>query len=138
MTFKVYPNVELFRKPIKMLDVKVKESLSEVFSASSFVQIEMASGKVLEETYRKWVQYKEDCAEMIENEPLLQGMEEPCSYNHHAKRNMTKGEKGEKIEQQGNCETTIYAPKKFICDFFLLRGVCCSFRYVCLFRDLVL
>uniref|UniRef100_A0A3Q4AF36 Glucagon receptor b n=1 Tax=Mola mola TaxID=94237 RepID=A0A3Q4AF36_MOLML len=34
----------------------------------------MASGKVLEETYQKWVQYKEDCIEMIENEPLLQGL----------------------------------------------------------------
>ncbi|CAJ1080872.1 glucagon-like peptide 1 receptor [Xyrichtys novacula] len=34
---------------------------------------EMSSGKVLEETYRKWVQYKEDCVKMIENEPLLQG-----------------------------------------------------------------
>ncbi|TKS89948.1 WD repeat-containing protein 90 [Collichthys lucidus] len=35
-------------------------------------KFEMASGKVLEETYRKWVQYKEDCVKMIENEPLLQ------------------------------------------------------------------
>ncbi|KAM8729385.1 glucagon receptor-like [Acanthopagrus schlegelii] len=35
-------------------------------------QIEMASGKVLEETYLKWVQYKENCAKMIENEPLSQ------------------------------------------------------------------
>lgn len=34
----------------------------------------MASGKVLEETYQKWVQYKEDCIEMMENEPLLQGI----------------------------------------------------------------
>ncbi|XP_042254106.1 glucagon receptor-like [Thunnus albacares] len=33
---------------------------------------EMASGKVLEETYRKWVQYKEDCIKMIGNEPLPQ------------------------------------------------------------------
>ncbi|XP_037611731.1 glucagon receptor-like [Sebastes umbrosus] len=33
----------------------------------------MASGKVLEETYLKWVQYKEDCVKMIENEPLPQG-----------------------------------------------------------------
>ncbi|XP_042364489.1 glucagon receptor-like [Plectropomus leopardus] len=32
----------------------------------------MASGKVLEETYLKWVQYKEDCVEMIESEPLPQ------------------------------------------------------------------
>lgn len=39
------------------------------------LQFEMASGKVLEETYRKWVQYKEDCVKMIENEPPLQGME---------------------------------------------------------------
>ncbi|TMS22208.1 WD repeat-containing protein 90 [Larimichthys crocea] len=36
-------------------------------------KFEMASGKVLEETYRKWVQYKDDCVKMIENEPLLQG-----------------------------------------------------------------
>lgn len=35
----------------------------------------MASGRVLEETYRKWVQYKGDCVKMIENEPLLQGTE---------------------------------------------------------------
>lgn len=35
----------------------------------------MASGKVLEETYLRWVQYKEDCAKMIENEPLSQGTE---------------------------------------------------------------
>ncbi|KAM7381806.1 hypothetical protein PAMA_012589 [Pampus argenteus] len=34
--------------------------------------VEMASGKVLEETYRKWVQYKEDCIKMIGNEPLPQ------------------------------------------------------------------
>ncbi|XP_023805558.1 glucagon receptor-like [Oryzias latipes] len=33
----------------------------------------MVSGKVLEETYRKWLQYKEDCAKMIEDEPLPQG-----------------------------------------------------------------
>uniref|UniRef100_A0A3B4XJI6 Glucagon receptor-like n=1 Tax=Seriola lalandi dorsalis TaxID=1841481 RepID=A0A3B4XJI6_SERLL len=32
----------------------------------------MASGKILEETYQKWVQYKEDCVEMIENQPLPQ------------------------------------------------------------------
>ncbi|XP_041819328.1 glucagon receptor-like [Chelmon rostratus] len=37
-------------------------------------QIETTSGKVLEETYQKWVQYKEECARMIENEPLLQGL----------------------------------------------------------------
>lgn len=37
------------------------------------LQCETASGKVLEETYRKWVQYKEDCVRMIENEPFLQG-----------------------------------------------------------------
>ncbi|KAI4807352.1 hypothetical protein KUCAC02_027164 [Chaenocephalus aceratus] len=34
----------------------------------------MASGKVLEETYLKWVQYKDDCVKMIENEPLPQGL----------------------------------------------------------------
>uniref|UniRef100_A0A8D3C4H3 Glucagon receptor-like n=1 Tax=Scophthalmus maximus TaxID=52904 RepID=A0A8D3C4H3_SCOMX len=33
------------------------------------LQYEMASGKVLEETYHKWVQYKEDCVKMIVNEP---------------------------------------------------------------------
>lgn len=33
----------------------------------------MAGGKVLEETYRKWVQYKEECVKMMENEPLPQG-----------------------------------------------------------------
>lgn len=55
-----------------MLDLEVKESFSKVFFCKS-LQLEMASGKVLEETYRKWVQYKEDCVKMIENEPLLQG-----------------------------------------------------------------
>ncbi|XP_077359592.1 glucagon receptor-like [Festucalex cinctus] len=34
--------------------------------------IDLASGKVLEETYHKWVQYKDDCIKMIENEPLPQ------------------------------------------------------------------
>lgn len=37
------------------------------------LQCAMASGKVLEETYLKWVQYKDDCVKMIENEPLPQG-----------------------------------------------------------------
>ncbi|KAM9773460.1 glucagon receptor-like isoform 4-T4 [Syngnathus typhle] len=32
--------------------------------------IDMAGGKVLEETYHKWLQYKDDCIKMIENEPL--------------------------------------------------------------------
>ncbi|XP_061611570.1 glucagon receptor-like [Phyllopteryx taeniolatus] len=31
--------------------------------------IGMASGKVLEETYHKWLQYKDDCFKMIESEP---------------------------------------------------------------------
>nr|XP_043870265.1 glucagon receptor-like isoform X2 [Solea senegalensis] len=35
---------------------------------------ETASGKVLEETYRQWVRYKEDCIKMIENEPLPQDL----------------------------------------------------------------
>ncbi|XP_051795608.1 glucagon receptor-like isoform X1 [Acanthochromis polyacanthus] len=36
-----------------------------------FPQFEMiTTGKVLEETYRKWVQYKDNCVKMIENEPL--------------------------------------------------------------------
>lgn len=39
------------------------------------LQFEMASGKVLEETYWKWVQYKENCVKMMINEPLPQGME---------------------------------------------------------------
>uniref|UniRef100_A0A3P8SCN3 Gastric inhibitory polypeptide receptor n=1 Tax=Amphiprion percula TaxID=161767 RepID=A0A3P8SCN3_AMPPE len=30
----------------------------------------VTTGKVLEETYRKWVQYKDNCVKMIENEPL--------------------------------------------------------------------
>ncbi|KAF3853464.1 hypothetical protein F7725_014152 [Dissostichus mawsoni] len=38
------------------------------------LQCAMASGKVLEETYLKWVQYKDDCVRMIENEPLPQGL----------------------------------------------------------------
>ncbi len=55
----------------------------------------MASGKVLEETYRKWVQYKEDCFKMIENEPLLQGMEQFHCY-------MAKGWKGQEREENVN------------------------------------
>ncbi|XP_053270345.1 glucagon receptor [Pleuronectes platessa] len=35
-------------------------------------KFEMSCGKILEETYRKWVQYKEDCVNMILNEPLPQ------------------------------------------------------------------
>lgn len=49
----------------------------------------MVTGTVLEETYRKWVQYKEDCLKMIENEPLLQGTEIVhlvCTLSHHVKR----------------------------------------------------
>ncbi|XP_054625431.1 glucagon receptor-like isoform X2 [Dunckerocampus dactyliophorus] len=34
--------------------------------------METASGNVLEETYHKWVQYKDDCIRMIDNEPLPQ------------------------------------------------------------------
>ncbi|XP_068161697.1 glucagon receptor-like isoform X2 [Antennarius striatus] len=37
-------------------------------------KIEMTGGKVLEETYHKWVQYKESCIRMIQNEPALQGL----------------------------------------------------------------
>ncbi|XP_076007830.1 glucagon receptor-like [Genypterus blacodes] len=37
------------------------------------LQFEMASGEILEETYRKWVQYKEDCIRMIDSEPFPQG-----------------------------------------------------------------
>ncbi|XP_061564088.1 glucagon receptor-like [Cololabis saira] len=36
------------------------------------LKLEMTSGKVLEETYRKWVQYKDDCVRMIKYEPLPQ------------------------------------------------------------------
>ncbi|XP_057682250.1 glucagon receptor-like [Corythoichthys intestinalis] len=35
--------------------------------------IDMASGKVLEETYYKWMQYKGECFQMIEIEPTPQG-----------------------------------------------------------------
>lgn len=34
----------------------------------------MARGIVLEETYQKWIRYKDDCIEMIENEPLSLGI----------------------------------------------------------------
>lgn len=36
------------------------------------LQVEKVSAKVLEETYRKWVQYKEDCFNTIRNESLPQ------------------------------------------------------------------
>lgn len=39
------------------------------------IPLQMPSGKVLEETYRKWVLYKEECVKTIDNEPLLQGRE---------------------------------------------------------------
>ncbi|KAM4716266.1 glucagon receptor-like [Anableps anableps] len=35
-------------------------------------KLEMGSGKVLEETYLKWLQYKQECVKMIKNEPLPQ------------------------------------------------------------------
>ncbi|XP_029977782.1 glucagon receptor-like [Sphaeramia orbicularis] len=35
-------------------------------------KFEMANGTVLEETYRKWVQYKDDCMKMIDTEPFSQ------------------------------------------------------------------
>lgn len=44
----------------------------------------MASGKVLEETYTKWVQYKEDCVKAINSEPVPQGMEQfhsSCTFH---------------------------------------------------------
>lgn len=37
------------------------------------LQLEICSGKVLEETYLKWVQYKQECVRMIKTEPLPQG-----------------------------------------------------------------
>uniref|UniRef100_A0A3Q2C7Z0 Glucagon receptor-like n=1 Tax=Cyprinodon variegatus TaxID=28743 RepID=A0A3Q2C7Z0_CYPVA len=37
-----------------------------------FLQLESGFGKVLEETYLKWVQYKQDCIKMMKNEPLPQ------------------------------------------------------------------
>ncbi|KAM7370932.1 hypothetical protein PAMP_010441 [Pampus punctatissimus] len=45
---------------------------------------ETASGKVLEETYQKWVQYKEDCIKMIGNEPLPQGVFCNRSFDRYA------------------------------------------------------
>ncbi|XP_020780018.2 glucagon receptor-like [Boleophthalmus pectinirostris] len=36
-------------------------------------KFEVAYGKVLEETYRKWLQYKDDCVKMIESEMVPQG-----------------------------------------------------------------
>ncbi|KAM9716314.1 glucagon receptor-like [Menidia menidia] len=38
----------------------------------SLLKFETVRGKVLEETYRKWVQYKEECVRMVENEPFPQ------------------------------------------------------------------
>ncbi|KAG7227757.1 hypothetical protein INR49_013551 [Caranx melampygus] len=35
-------------------------------------KFDVASGKILEETYQKWIQYKEDCAKMIRNETYPQ------------------------------------------------------------------
>lgn len=55
------------------------------------LQFEMTSGNVLEETYQKWVQYKEDCVKMIENDPLPQGME----------KSLCKGQYGERWKRKG-------------------------------------
>ncbi|KAG7492057.1 hypothetical protein MATL_G00010260 [Megalops atlanticus] len=37
-------------------------------------QLQAVWGKVLEETYRKWMQYREDCMKQIENEPYPSGV----------------------------------------------------------------
>lgn len=64
----------------------------------------MASGKVLEETYRKWVQYKEDCIKMIENEALPQGMEtlHVSSTESSCKREYGKRGKGGRTRKMSN------------------------------------
>ena len=33
----------------------------------------MVYGKVLEETYHKWIQYREECIQMIQDGPFPQG-----------------------------------------------------------------
>lgn len=37
-------------------------------------QIDMSGGIILEETYQKWIQYKDDCIKMIKTEPLPLGI----------------------------------------------------------------
>ncbi|CAB1312291.1 unnamed protein product, partial [Coregonus sp. 'balchen'] len=36
--------------------------------------VEMVGGKVLEETYMRWIHYKDECVKMIDNEPFPQGL----------------------------------------------------------------
>uniref|UniRef100_A0A8C7RLQ0 Glucagon receptor-like n=1 Tax=Oncorhynchus mykiss TaxID=8022 RepID=A0A8C7RLQ0_ONCMY len=37
-------------------------------------QVEMVGGKVLEETYMRWIHYKDECVKMIDYEPFPQGL----------------------------------------------------------------
>lgn len=48
-----------------------------VWVISMSLQIDMARGIVLEETYQKWIQYKDECIHMIHNQPLLLGISFP-------------------------------------------------------------
>lgn len=34
----------------------------------------MTSGIILEETYQKWIQYKDDCIKMIKTKPFFTGI----------------------------------------------------------------
>ena len=119
-----------------MFDMRVKESFFWcIFLYVSF-QFEMASGKVLEETYRKWLQYKEDCVKMIENEPPSQGMK---------KLHSRKGEHGKRGERKKNCQAMLFEiESKIICGFVVeeiltfpilsLAGLFCNRtfdRYAC-------
>ncbi|KAJ7984500.1 hypothetical protein DPEC_G00355460 [Dallia pectoralis] len=38
------------------------------------LKVEMVVGKVFEETYMKWISYKDECLKMIHNEPLPEGL----------------------------------------------------------------
>lgn len=40
-----------------------------------YLSLQLASGKVLEETYKKWLQYKDDCLKAMSNKSVLPGME---------------------------------------------------------------
>ncbi|XP_034147986.1 glucagon receptor isoform X2 [Esox lucius] len=48
------------------------------------LKVELVGGKVLEETYMKWIHYKDECLKMIHNEPVPQGMLCRRTFDHYA------------------------------------------------------
>lgn len=117
----------------------IEDAVSNVIFES--FQFDMASGKVLEETYRKWVQYKDNCIKMIGNTPLPQGMGKfhASNMSHHAKGIIGRGgEGGYKTRVMSNSDVWLFMLMNrftFSVSLFPFRvGVFCnrSFdRYAC-------